>query len=154
MLFLTFQIGADRYALEARQIVEVLPLVHVKAIPGSARGVVGIFNYHGKPVPLLDLAELALGLPCAARMSTRIIVTNYEHHSGQALMLGLKAEHVTETIRRAAEEFVDSGVAAKDAPYLGPVTLEAEQIIQRLDVARLLTEDVLAQLCRQAAESS
>jgi chemotaxis-related protein WspB len=43
--------------------VEVLPLVHAKRIPQSPAGMAGIFDYHGAPVPLIDLAELALGKP-------------------------------------------------------------------------------------------
>lgn len=76
----------------------------------------GIFNYHGKSVPLIDLAELALGKPCASRMSTRIIVAHCACAPGEELLIGLKAEHVTETIRRSPEDFVESGVIVKDAP--------------------------------------
>ena len=66
MLFLVFQIGKDRYAIEASQVVEVLPLVNVKHVPQAVVGVAGIFDYHGAPVPLIDLAELALGMPGSA----------------------------------------------------------------------------------------
>ena len=33
MLFLLFELGTDRYALDALQIAEVLPLVAIKRIP-------------------------------------------------------------------------------------------------------------------------
>ena len=33
MLFLIFELGKDRYALDVRQIAEVMPLVGVKQIP-------------------------------------------------------------------------------------------------------------------------
>jgi len=36
-LFLLFQLGADRYALAADSVGEVLPLVTIKALPGSPR---------------------------------------------------------------------------------------------------------------------
>ena len=35
MLFLLFQLGADRYALPARDVAEVLPLVALKGVPGA-----------------------------------------------------------------------------------------------------------------------
>jgi chemotaxis-related protein WspB len=44
MLFLVFQLGTDRYAIEAAQVVEVLPLVNAKHIPRAPRGVAGLFN--------------------------------------------------------------------------------------------------------------
>ena len=41
MLFLLFRLGHDRYALEARRVVEVVPLLALKKIPQAPRGVVG-----------------------------------------------------------------------------------------------------------------
>lgn len=153
MLFLTFQVGKDRYALDTGKVVEVLPLVNFKAIPRAAAGVSGIFNYHGVPVPLIDLTELALGRPSEPRMSTRIIVIKYARDSGEPVVLGLKAEHVTETIRRSDQDFVESGVKGAEA-YLGPVTIQADQIIQRVDITRLLPDHILAQLSREIAIQS
>jgi chemotaxis-related protein WspB len=148
MLFLTFTIGKDRYALDTRQVLEVLPLVNYKSIPHTANGIAGVFNYHGTPVPLVDLSHLAIGRPAEAQMSTRIIVVHYTDPSSEVRVLGLKAEHVTETIRRTEKDFVQPGVSPEDAAYLGPVTMEAEQIIQRVDVRQLLPEAIVAQLSR------
>ena len=99
MLFLVFQLGTDRYAIEAAQVVEVLPLVKSKHIPHAPLGVAGIFDYHGAPVPLIDLAELALGKASRQWMSTRIILVNYRENSGKTHLLGFLAE--SELIVRA-----------------------------------------------------
>jgi len=153
MLFLTFQIGNDRYALDTQHVVEVLPLVQYKVIPGTADGVAGVFNYHGKPVPLIDLTKLSLGKTSDARMSTRIILVSYAGDSGNPYLFGLIAEHVTETVRRNDSDFVDSGVNGSEAGYLGPVTTEGSKIIQRVDIRRIVPENVLSQLSRGIAES-
>src|SRR5579883_332383 len=121
MLYLMFQLGQDRYALHTRQVVEVLPMVRVKEIPQAEEGVVGVFDYRGTPVPLLDLSTLAFKKASRARMSTRIILIDYEAESGQKHLLGLLAEKATETLRRSEEEFVASGVDVPAAPYLGPM---------------------------------
>jgi chemotaxis-related protein WspB len=154
MLFLVFQIGSDRYALDTAQIVEVLPLVKSKHIPQAAPGVVGAFNYHGAPVPLIDLADLSLGKPSRRQMSTRIILVTYLEADGEKHLLGLLAEQATETIRRSAEEFVDSGVTVDQAPYLGPVTTDSRGIIQRVEINRLLPVEVRDQLFRQPIEAA
>jgi len=70
MLFLQFQLGHDRYALDVSQVVEVLPLINVKRIPNAPAGVAGVINYRGSPVPLVDLSMLMMGQPAKARMST------------------------------------------------------------------------------------
>ena len=55
MLFLTFQLGVDRYALDAKRVAEVLPLVDIKQIPHAPAGVAGVFNYRGTPVPVIGI---------------------------------------------------------------------------------------------------
>lgn len=144
MLYLLFQIGNDRYALEARQTVEVIPLVELKRIPQPPRGMAGILNYRGTPIPALDLCELTFGRPAPERLSTRIIVINYSDATGRSRHLGLVAEHATEMMRCEERDFVDSGVNAGDAPYLGPVLMDEKGIIQLLHASRLagLAENV------------
>jgi len=153
MLFLVFQLGTDRYAIEAAQVVEVLPLVKSKHIPHAPLGVAGVFDYHGAPVPLIDLAELALGKASRKWMSTRIILVNYREKSGKTHLLGFLAEHATETIHRAEEDFKDAGILAADAPYLGPVITEAGGIIQRIGVQNMLSATVGDYLFREQVES-
>ena len=77
MLFLLFELGNDRYALDVRQIAEVLPLVAVKQIPRAPQAMTGLFNYRGAPVPVIDLSQLTLGRPSARRLSTRIVLVHY-----------------------------------------------------------------------------
>jgi len=153
MLFLLFQIGEDRYALEARQVLEVLPLVRLKRIPRAPSSVAGMFDYHGTSMPLIDLTELALGKPSPAKMSTRIILTNYVLESGKKHLIGLLAEQVMETIERPESDFLDSGVAATDSPYLGSVAVENGRIIQRIEVSRLLPQSLREQLFCTRVES-
>ena len=74
MLFLMFHAGDDRYAIDASQAIEVLPLLQWKRVPHSRPGLAGMFNYHGAPVALIDLTELITNKPSRAWMNTRIIV--------------------------------------------------------------------------------
>ena len=100
MLFLVCQMGRERYAVEASRIVEVVPLVSLKRLPQAPKGVAGVFNYRGQPVPAIDLCELTLGHKAAERLSTRIILVNYPDASGQNHLLGLIAEYATELLRK------------------------------------------------------
>jgi chemotaxis-related protein WspB len=146
MLFLLFQLGKDRYALPATEVVEVLPLVHLKRIPQAPQSVAGVFNYHGSPVPLIDLSELALERPSQTKMSTRIILTNCMKETGKKHLIGLLAERVMETVQKAERDFVACGVSPTDAPYLGAVFTDSNGIIQRIDVGSLLPEGLRKQL--------
>ena len=153
MLFLVFRLGKDRYAVEAAQVVEVLHLVNLKQIPRAPAGVAGVFNYHGAPVPVIDLTELALGKQSRKWMSTRIILLNYREESGEAHLLGLIAEQATETMHLAEGDFADSGVTVANTPYLGPVANDATGIVQRIEIKNLLPESIRNQLFGERIDS-
>lgn len=138
MLMLLFQIGGDRYALEASQVAEVLPLVHLQRVPHAPPGVAGIFDFHGELVPVVDLSQLMLGRPAAARVSTRIVLVRGQGETGDRTF-GLIAERATGTLRRRCEEFVDAGLRRDRVPLLGRVTTDAEGVIYWLDAQGLRT---------------
>jgi chemotaxis-related protein WspB len=157
MLFLLFQLANDLYALDTREIVEVLPLVNVKEIPQAPRAVCGLFDYHGATVPLVDLSELAHGTPSRRMMSTRIALLRYPGRSGGEQLrlqypgtssgeqlLGLIVERARATLRRSEEDFSESDVAG--ASFLGRVTREGDAIIQRISVEHLLPPVIREQL--------
>ena len=142
MMFLLFHLGKDRYVLEARHVVEVLPMLELKQIPEAPCGVAGIFNYRGRPVPAIDLSELTLHQPAGKRLSTRIIIINYPDESGKLHPLGLIAERATEIIRRESADFAQPGLKFGDAPYLGPVLTDGQGVIQWVHEQRLLADNV------------
>ena len=150
MLFLLFQLGADRYALPAHEVSEVLPLVALKEIPGAPRGVAGLMNHRGVAVPVVDLSALALGRPAARRVSTRLVMVHYTAPGDRPRLLGLVAEHATEMMRRAPEEFRPAGVDPGAQRYLGPVVADGRGLIQRVEVAALLNAELRSVLFRAA----
>jgi chemotaxis-related protein WspB len=152
MLFLIFELGADRYALPAARIVEVLPVVRIKRVPHAPNGVIGVFDHHGAPVPVIDLSELTLGRPAAPRLSTRLIVVSYPSPEGQSHLLGLIAERATDTMLRDPADFVPSGITTGSAPYLGRVTTSTHGVVQRIDVDTLLPDAVRESLFEQRVD--
>lgn len=156
MLFLLFQLGEDRYLLDAMQVAQVLPLIGVKQIPLMPAGVAGALNYRGKPLPVVDLNQLAFGRSAARKLSTRIVLVDYRGEDGSSKLLGLIAEKATELVRYEPEEFTDPGIANPETPYLGPVVSDATGLIQWVDPKKLLpasiTEKLFTQLAEQAAQ--
>ena len=153
MLFLLFQLGKDRYAIEAAKIVAVLPLVIPKAIPHAPPAVAGVFEYRGTPMPLIDLSQLALGRPAKPHRSTRIIVVHYEVNDGEEQQLGLIAEQALETLVRDPAEFVPSGVSSDGARYLGPVASDSRGLVQWVQTDHLLSDSVRELLFKQPVDS-
>lgn len=153
MLMLLFQIGADRYALEAAQVGEVVPLVHLLRVPNAPPGLAGLFDYHGELLPAVDLSELLLGRKADARVSTRIILVREQNGKG-GRAFGLIAERTTGTLQRRREDFVAAGVRRDTAPLADRVTTDASGPIYWLDAQALrqgLLAGVLDQNIREVA---
>jgi chemotaxis-related protein WspB len=151
MLFLLFELGSDRYALDVRQVSAVLPLVTITQIPQAPPAVAGLVDYRGTAVPVIDLQQLTLGRPARRRLSTRLVLVHYTDPGGTTRLLGLIAEKATETMRREDSDFAPSGVTTEGAPYLGPVTTDARGVVQRIDVQTLLPAELRDLLFRETA---
>jgi chemotaxis-related protein WspB len=149
MLFLLFEMGNQRYAMDVRQIAVVLPLIAVRRIPEAPPAVAGLVNYRGAPVPVIDVSQLTLGRPSTRRLSTRLVLVNYPDESGRTHLLGLIAERATRTVRHAPSAFVASGVTAGGSSYLGPVTTDADGLLQWIDVRTLLPASLRDQLFKE-----
>lgn len=142
MLFLTFQLNQDTYALAADAVVEVLPAVELKEIPLAPGGTAGLMNYRGQPVPVIDLSQLNLGRPARTRYSTRIIIVRYRSHH----CLGLRAEKVLDTVRGSTSEFREPGLRSEETRSLGPVLERDGRFIQWIQIDQLLSEQVRSAL--------
>ena len=138
MLFLLFRLQDDCYALDASQIVEILPVCSIKKLSGAPPGVTGLFNYHGAFVPVIDLSQLVLSRPARLRLSTRIILLRHSEGNTNPRLLALIAEHATETMRFEPADFVSPGIASKNSIYLGPIANGPRGSVQRIELNKLL----------------
>jgi chemotaxis-related protein WspB len=153
MLFLLFRLGEDPYAVDARQVVEILPVVNWKTVPQTVPGVLGVINYHRRMVPLLDLSQCVIGEPSRLLMSTRIVLIEYGEEQGGTHYLGLLVEEAVRTFQGSLDNFAATGIKVESAPYLGPVITSEDATIQFVDVERLLPSEVKRQLVGLASES-
>jgi len=138
MLFILFHLDADRYVLPALDLVEILPLLALKRLPGAPVGLVGLFDYRGTAVPVIDLAMLVLGRPSARRVSTRLLIVKHPRRAVGAECLGVMAERATEMIRFEDHDFLPTGVVRGTGGFRGPVARDARGLVQRVDVPELL----------------
>lgn len=152
-LYLTFTLGKDPYALAAEDVVEVVPRVELKQLPGSPPYVAGLMNYRGAVVPVIDLCQLMQGRPCGTQLSTRVVVVHYwDKDAREARILGLMAEQLTETVKKTESAFKPPGISFDEAPYLAGVSNDSRGMLQRVRVEHLLPTTVRAALFRQEGD--
>ncbi|HCV39921.1 chemotaxis protein CheW [Pseudomonas sp. SAR267] len=148
ILYLQFCLNQQRFALDVREVIEVLPRRPLKPIAQAPAWVAGILAHRGVLVPVVDLGALSFGQPAAERTSTRLVLVRYRGDQ----VLGLILEQATETLRCMPDEFQPYGLDNGEARYLGPVREDAQGLLQRIEVDDLLTERVRELLFPQAPE--
>ena len=149
MLFMQFKINSDRYILEAKDIIEIVPYANLKRIPKSPAYVAGLLNYRGGVVPVIDICSLMGDQPCRLKLSSRIALVNYKK-DGRSVCIGLLIEHLTETARFNEDDFSDSGVTLEEGSYLGKVVIDEQGIVQRVNIKKIIPPEAHDMLFRDA----
>lgn len=144
MLFLVFHLGAERYAIPATSVREIVPYAGLKAVLQSSGEIAGILDYHGNPVPVVDLVRIATREAAARTLSTRIILVSYGD-SGDCIF-GLIAEKVRDVRHFDSEAFGPSMVQASRTPWLGKI-LDEDKIIQWEHPTEIFPHHVLMAQC-------
>ncbi len=137
MLVLMCEAAGQRFALDARKVVEVVPRVRLHSLASAPAWLAGVSIYRGHVTPILDLSYLVAAKACPNRWASRIILVRI-NDDASSLVCGLIVEKVTVAHLPAAP--AQNGGAAGMAPW-GPVLLDAEGMFQLLELPRLLTVD-------------
>lgn len=140
ILLLLFSAGGPLYAMESKDVVEVIPRVSLRPAVNLPSYVSGLFNYRGVVVPVIDLCFLIQGRASGQNLSSRIIMVTSGDHSGKDHYIGLLSEGVTDTISRPLSAFHDTGLNSGQKPYLGGMTLDERGMVQILHLKVLLEQ--------------
>lgn len=143
-LYLQFIIQDERYVLSTRHIVEIIPYARLKLLPHAPCYVAGLMNYRGKSVPVIDLCYLMFDRKCLAKLSTRIVLVQFQVDPDKSVLLGILIEGVTETLQLDDERFIPAGVNLSDSAYLGDVITDKEGIVQRLNFNKIIPQEAYA----------
>ena len=109
MLLLLFETHDGRYALDSKYIVEIIPLLRAKKIPSAPGYVAGMINYHGLPVPVLDICAMEGGEVSRPLYSTRIVLVPYTL-DGEEKLIGMIVERATDVIKCSESDIRSSGI--------------------------------------------
>lgn len=146
MLMLLFQLGDSRYAIPAREVVEVTPWVRLESLAQTPDYVAGLLNYRSEHVPVIDLCRLVNKQSCSNSLTTRIILVRFSAPDGDTRTLGLLAETVTETLSMEDIAFSDTGFKVDEAPFLGQAAQSGQGLVRKISVAELLPRQLQLQL--------
>jgi chemotaxis-related protein WspB len=142
MRCIAFQLGEGRFALPMSDLVEVVPLLPVRALAHAPDGVAGVINYRGQVVPVIDLCQLALGRPSAERSSTRLLVLHWNPAGRESRLLALMVERAVNEQLIDADALTPPPVRIDATPYLGRLGMADGALVQLVDVSQLLPPSI------------
>ncbi len=143
---LLFEVAGQRYGLDISRVVEVVPAVHLRTIPGVPAHVTGLCRYRGSLVPVLDLSQMLGGPPSVPRYSTRLVIVQHKGPAGQQQLLGLLAEGAAHGVTASPRHLTSSGIATPETPYLGKLATDGEEIFQLVTVDQLIPDGLRERL--------
>jgi chemotaxis-related protein WspB len=138
MLCLMFHLGDNRYAVAARDVVEVLPYAPLDRWPGMPACAAGMLVYRGQPTAVIDLMRLAHGVPGPLLWNTRIIMVGRPVDSS---LPERASEHLGLLVNRLSTcqlpDAAGPSAAGQQAEW-GWLEHDEHGLYQRIDLARLL----------------
>jgi purine-binding chemotaxis protein CheW len=145
--YLSFQLGAETYAIEILKVREIIGLLEITAVPKTAAHIRGVVNLRGKIVPVLDM-RAKFGLPPAPARRENCIITVMAEGSQGALLVGILVDSVSEVMRVAQQDLeavpalgddmrLDFVLGLAKAQGKVCILLDIDKVIQAQDVAGL-----------------
>jgi purine-binding chemotaxis protein CheW len=142
--YLSFQVGAEEYAVELLRVREIVRYETVTRVPGAAACVRGVLNLRGNVVPAIDLA-LGLGLPEAPLTPQTCILIVEAAVDGEAALMGVIVEAVSRVFDLKEEEVEPPPSFGTRVPvdFLKGMARAENGFVLLCDLDRLLGEVVL-----------
>ncbi len=134
MLVLMCEAAGNRFAVDARQVVEVVARVRLQPVPSCPDWLAGISVYRGQMTPVLDLSYLVAAKASPVRWSNRIVMVRVAEEAS-AQICGLIVVKVT--VAEVASEPVPA--AATGMSPWGPVRLDGDGMFQLLELPRIFS---------------
>ena len=150
MQAVVFHVGPERYAIDTKSIAEVIPCIPARPVPAAPDAVLGVIEYRGDVIPVLDLCRLFRNEDCPVRLNNRILVCNLPEDA-EAKQLGILAENVTRvTTLDPDAPGSHPGPETPGIRGLGKILQDATGLVQLVYVEELVPAEILDALVREA----
>ncbi len=138
---LAFEVGGQRYGLPVKNVIQIIEMVAVDRLPAAPAFVIGVMDYHGQVIPVVDLRS-RFGQPARQyTLRTPIIVSLLDGRT-----VGLVVDRVSDVISLRHEQVEMAGQIVSEpmmaqTHYLTGVARLAGGLLILLDPPALFTAE-------------
>ncbi len=135
MKLVAFRSADKKYAVNIKQVHEVIRMREITAIPEAARFVEGIINLRGRIITVISLGKKHGLQKLKPPKKTRIIIAKLNSR-----LIGVIVDEVSDVITLKAGDITPPDEALKKAGYLIGMAKIAQDLILILDLKKLLLD--------------
>lgn len=118
--FVGFAVGDVSYAISIHAVREISNPLDVVALPRAPFSVIGVADYRGEVVPVVELRQrFGLAGPATAKAKWIIVDTSHDPTSLENRPRPADAAHVALVVDAVTEVFGNHGAGLKPSPELG-----------------------------------
>lgn len=146
--FLTFSLDDEVFAMDIRNVREIIQYGTMTRVPLMPAFVRGVMNLRGAVVPVIDL-QARFGRPGAEVGKKTCVVIFDAHRSGERVELGLMVDAVSEVVEIPADRIEPAPQfgASVRRDFIAGMGRLGERFVVLLDPERALDVEEMAQLC-------
>lgn len=134
MSMLLFYVGDNRYAIDNRHVIQIVPRVLLKKIPNTPHFVAGSINFRGQFLPVIDFCQLIEQRNTQASLSSRIILLKESSSDNLPPLAGLLGEKVSEIIDLETDQFGKNEFYFLNLPYFDKSYSDDHGIILNVNI--------------------
>jgi purine-binding chemotaxis protein CheW len=134
MEIIAFTIFEKEYALDIKNVIQVIRIKEITPIPQAPAFVEGIILWYGKVMPLISLRKKFSLDNQDLNKSNRIIITRVHGHH-----VGIIVDQVTDVLNLEAANLEPPGALFKEANYLVGIGRIGKRLILLMDAEKLLS---------------
>jgi chemotaxis-related protein WspB len=128
------------FAVDVRRVIEVCPVVRAQPLPSAPPWLLGLFDWHGELLPLLDAGVLTGGAAIEPRLGSRTLLieapAGADAGAGVA-RFGLRVEQTIGLRALEPDGAWNPAGGLPGLPHLRDMCLAPEGRVQHFDCARL-----------------
>lgn len=130
--------GSQAFGINVLKVKEIIPVPTLTQLPDSSPFICGIANLRGHTLSVIDLAQ-AIGQPTYRNeeeaLTGSVIIAEFNRG-----LHGFLVQHVDQIIHREWKEILPPPSGLGTSVFTSGVTRENEQLIQILDLERIIAE--------------
>lgn len=139
--YLSFYIGNELLGVDVSNILEVLLNESITAIPRTENFIIGVLNFRGEIVTVIDFAQ-KLNIPKPEHKKSSIVIVVELHKDEKSINVGLKVDRARKVFDVSEEEIKEVPEFGKyyDPEFLTGVAKTTDGLVTLLDLEKILSE--------------